>query len=152
MVTIPPRLYLAYGSNLCLEQIRARCTSSQPVAAVRIQGWRLGFYGQQSRNWGIGGVATLIPDTTASTHGALYVLSEADEAKMDVFEGIPFAYAKVEDFTAHVSGFEQLNGQQVYTYIKVDTSQANSPSEKYIDTIRQGYRDWRLPLNHLAGW
>ena len=39
------RLYIAYGSNLNLEQMRCRCPTAEVVDKATLDGWRLRFRG-----------------------------------------------------------------------------------------------------------
>lgn len=148
------RLYLAYGSNLSRAQMAQRCPGAQPVAAVAIGGWQLGFFGEETKRWGKGGVATLIPATAPTlmdysfgssgqfTPAALYLLDLNEEQLLDQFEGFPDFYTKRNDFAQ----FTSVNGREpddiVFAYLKNDLSLPNPPSPLYLDTIAQGYRDW----------
>lgn len=38
------KLYIAYGSNLNLEQMAHRCPTAQVVGASMLKNWRLMFY------------------------------------------------------------------------------------------------------------
>ena len=38
------RLYIAYGSNLNLEQMAHRCPTAQAVGTATLKNWRLMFY------------------------------------------------------------------------------------------------------------
>jgi len=48
------RLYIAYGSNLNLEQMKRRCPTAEVVGAVELKNWRLWF-----RRGNHGAVATI---------------------------------------------------------------------------------------------
>jgi len=120
-----------------------RCPQAKPVASVKLNGWKLAFVGAQTKRWGPGGVATIVPDAKANTPAALYLLSAEDEQALDSFENIQAGkYRKYENVLVY-------EGQSAFTY-KAHISDENSPSRRYIETIRQGYRDWGLPLAALA--
>jgi len=144
------RLYLAYGSNLSSRQMQTRCPEVLPFVAVTIQGWRLDFFGARSGNWGFGGVASLVEDAPALSYGALYDLTAADEARLDEFEGYPSFYAKREDFAQFIKGVGLAQSDVVFAYLKNDMSIPNPPARAYLETIRQGFADWELPLEALA--
>ena len=138
-----PRLYLVYGSNLSKAQMRNRCPQAVPVAPVTLDGWQLLFVGAETKRWGQGGVATIVPYAEASTPAALYLLSAEDERALDGFEGVQTgSYRKQESVLVY-------EGQPVFTYV-ANASDENPPSRRYLETIRQGYRDWNLPLAALA--
>lgn len=149
-MTFSRRLCLAYGSNLSRAQMLSRCPQAQPIAAVTIQGWRLDFFGARSGNWGPGGVASLVADEAGVSCGALYDLTAADEARLDEFEGYPSFYAKREDFAQFIEGAGLAQSDVVFAYLKNDLSFPNPPARAYLETIRQGFSDWDLPLDVLA--
>jgi hypothetical protein len=140
------RLYFAYGSNLALSQMRERCPQSVPVAPYALPHHRLEFVGECTRRWGTGGVATVIPFAGASVHGALYRLSAEDEARLDVCEGVSRGqYRKDVELL-------RCDGEPVLIYIAaLDGILPHPPNAKYLAVIRQGYSDWNLPLEVLAG-
>ncbi len=140
------RLYFAYGSNLSLAQMRERCPWSTPVAPFVLEHQRLEFVGERTRRWGRGGVATVIPQAGGCVHGALYHLSADDEARLDGFEGVSRGQYR-KDVT-----LLRYENEPVLLYIAAGTAlQANPPNAKYLDVLRQGYNDWNLPLDALAG-
>lgn len=160
----PQRLYFAYGSNLNREQMlvaesagtnepeySGRCPDSECVAPYILEGYRLQFVGERTKRWGRGGVATIVPAAAGRVYGALYRVSQADEELLDGYERVdPQSssagnYFKAEDVCRH-------NGEPAFTYIataKLVTP--NHPNQRYLDTIRRGFKQWGLPLNELDG-
>lgn len=156
----PPRLYFAYGSNLYRPQMRCdspdselarrqrlnRCPDSEPVASYVLSGFRLAFVGERTARWGRGGVATVMPAAGRQVHGALYRISAADEAALDRAEGVAQG-TYYRDLTT--IGFE---GEPALMYVaSAALSPENRPNELYLETIREGYRQWGLPLGALDG-
>ncbi|MEP0813282.1 MAG: gamma-glutamylcyclotransferase [bacterium] len=131
-------LYFAYASNLFKAQMAVRCRQSVPVRAAVLEGYQLAFVGESVR-WDGGGTATIIPKEGASVPGALYELSVTDERSLDRFEGVPTVYDRLEI---------EIDGEKAYTYIGRSTD-FRPPSERYLDTIRKGYRDWGHPEDPL---
>ena len=147
----PVKLYFAYGSNLSLAQMRERCPDSVPIAAHILPDHRLEFVGSSSQRWGVGGVATVVPQPGSKVYGALYRLTAEDEARLDLYEAVNPArpgegkYVKNEKLLDY-------KGEWALLYLATAMVQGvNSPSTKYLGVIRQGYRDWGLPLDELAG-
>jgi gamma-glutamylcyclotransferase len=105
-------LYFAYGSNLSLEQMAARCPESRYIGLARLHDFR----------WQINqrGVANVVPKHGSVVEGLCYLLSRKDEVRLDKNEGVPTAYVKeyeeVELFTA--SG--AIVGRQVKEIIDHD--------------------------------
>ena len=44
-----PRLYIAYGSNLNLDQMARRCPTSEMISTTFLRNWRLRFRGEYRR-------------------------------------------------------------------------------------------------------
>lgn len=130
----PDRLYFAYGSNLNVDQMRMRCPDSRPVTACKLPGWSLEF----------ARVLTIEKDKPMSCYGALYLVSEADELSLDRFEGWPRVYRKQR---THVT----LKGGRlpVFFYVKNGVRDLEPPAPAYYAKVKQGYKDWHLPVEHL---
>lgn len=99
MASPSPVLYFAYGSNLWLAQMAARCPSSPLTGLARLRGYK----------WFINarGYANIAPTTNpkkssgdgddstdSEVWGLIYALSPPDEAQLDLNEGVPYAYEK----------------------------------------------------------
>lgn len=91
-------VYFAYGSNLWLEQMTQRCPTSTYLGIARLNDYR----------WIINsrGYANIVSSppppsqisNTATTdnlvYGMVYSLLPTDEARLDINEGVPYAYTK----------------------------------------------------------
>jgi len=153
---VPRKLYFAYGSNLYKPQMQMRtgdsgtgsdeyanrCPDSVEVATYTLREHRLAFVGEGTQRWGRGGVATVIPAAGQAVHGALYRISAADEEVLDGMEG---GYYNDEETITR-------QGEHVLMYVATAAmGSENPPSAKYLNRIREGYRQWGLPLEALAG-
>lgn len=123
------KLYFAYGANLNMSAMAQRCPDAEPVSAFYLPGQRLTF----------SGVATIVPDESAVVPGALWRISPRDEANLDVFEGFPDLYRK-KNF--------RINGRKFMAYVMNETTEW-PPNPGYVNTIRQGYLDWKLDTSTL---
>ena len=85
------RYYLAYGSNLNVKQMVLRCPDAKPLGTGEIAGYRLLFKGSKS-----GAYLTIEPQEGAKVPVAVWEVSEADEKKLDRYEGFPAFYYKKE--------------------------------------------------------
>jgi hypothetical protein len=74
------RNYLAYGSNLCVDQMARRCPAARAKEVIQVPGWR--FCINQL------GVATLLRDESATIYGLIWSLSAACEEALDRYEGV----------------------------------------------------------------
>ncbi|MFA5638394.1 MAG: gamma-glutamylcyclotransferase family protein [Anaerovoracaceae bacterium] len=123
-------LYLAYGSNLNLEQMAHRCPTAKPVGATFLKDYALFFRGGHG-----GAVATVEPTKGARVPVLVWEITPADEAALDRYEGFPFLYRKE---TVRV----RLDGKTatVMVYIMNDERTPGSPSCYYYSVILEGYK------------
>lgn len=124
------KLYLAYGSNLNLEQMANRCPTAKVVGASQINDRRLLFRGAH-----VGAVATIEPCKGDNVPVLVWEITPADEAALDRYEGWPFLYRKE---TVKV----KLDGKTVkaMVYIMNDGRPLGQPSCYYYSTILEGYK------------
>lgn len=79
-------LYFAYGSNINLEQMAARCPDAKPVGPVTLDNYELLFRG--------GGFATIAPRAGSQVQGLLWEITPRSERALDFYEGYPSFYEK----------------------------------------------------------
>lgn len=82
-------LYIAYGSNMDMDQMAYRCPDAAYVDTVMLDGWRLMFKGSQSGNY-----ATIEREEGCKVPALLWEVSKADERSLDRYEGFPHFYYK----------------------------------------------------------
>jgi Gamma-glutamyl cyclotransferase, AIG2-like len=132
-----PVVYFAYGSNLHLTQMRSRCPESALLQPALLEGYRLAFRGH-SRRWG-GGAATILPAPGDTVPGLLYLLSAADLALLNGFEGHPHVYGHlpVQVLARDGARLEAL------TYQRLDGT-PNAPSLRYFHQIWRSSKAFAL--------
>ncbi|MDR1217335.1 MAG: gamma-glutamylcyclotransferase [Oscillospiraceae bacterium] len=121
------RLYIAYGSNLNLEQMALRCPTAKPVGAGKIEGYALVFRG---------GVANIEPSETSDVPALVWDIRPDDEAALDRYEGYPTLYIKRD--------IEVETDREIVTamaYVMARGIAPAMPSRAYYETIRRGYED-----------
>lgn len=123
------KLYLAYGANLNQANMAWRCADAVAVQPFYLLDWRLAF----------SGVATVQPSKGDRVPGALWAISDQDEAALDRFEAWPSLYRK--------QTLRQDNLEFMLYVMNSDSPQ--EPSAGYVLTIAQGYQDWGLDLADL---
>lgn len=74
------RRYLAYGSNLCAQQMAQRCPQAEAGEVITLSGWRFAINRR--------GVATLLQEDGAEAVGLVWHLTEACERHLDRYEGV----------------------------------------------------------------
>lgn len=80
----PSRYYLAYGSNLSVERMQARCPNAVAFGLALIPGYRLLF--KKSKT---GSYATIEQDANCCVPALVYKISEYDETLLNRYEGCP---------------------------------------------------------------
>ena len=126
-------LYFAYGSNLNHFQMKRRCKDSVFLKKYEIKDYRLNFRSNYR-------AADIEKKKNSIVVGALYEISKSDEKKLDLYEDFPILYKKMY--------FKYYN-KKVMTYIMIKKSEFRYPSEKYLNVIKQGYKDCKLDKTYL---
>ena len=127
------RTYIAYGSNLNLEQMKYRCPHSRPIGTAMLKDYELEFRG----------VATIVPKKGSSVPVLLWEISPQDEEAMNRYEGFPHLYQQEEHEI-------DLNGQKVsgMAYV-MNGGEISPPSYGYHHTILQGYHENGMDVSYL---
>lgn len=115
-------LYLAYGSNINLEQMQFRCPTAKRVDTAMLNGYELEFRG----------VATIVPKQDSAVPVLLWELEPQDERALDRYEGYPRLYRK-ETLEIEVNGQKR----EAMAYLMNGMSIA-PPSGTYYEAIRAG--------------
>ena len=126
-------LYFAYGSNLNHFQMKKRCKDSIFLKKINLKDFRLTFRSKYK-------AADIEPKKNSIVPGALFEISKSDEKKLDVYEDYPILYKK--HYFCHY-------GKKVMTYIMVKKTLFTFPREKYLNIIKQGYKDCNLDKQFL---
>lgn len=128
------QLYIAYGSNINLEQMAYRCPHSKVVGTSKIKGYELEFRG----------VATIVPKENASVPVLIWELDERDLPILNKYEGFPSFYRQEK------MPFE-LNGKSYkgMAYL-MNRGTISPPSPQYYNTILQGYQENGLDESYLG--
>lgn len=125
------RIYLAYGSNMNIQQMARRCPEAKLLGTSCIEGYSLEFHGRKG-----GAVATIIPQKDSRVPVAVWELSESDELSLDMYEGFPRLYYKKD-----LSVFLGKRKVQAFAYIMAAGYPVEMPSEYYFNVILAGYTD-----------
>lgn len=123
------KVYLAYGSNLNLEQMAWRCPYATVLGPVELSGFRLLFRGSK-----YGAVATVEPEDGVSVPALLWEITPRDEEALDRYEGFPRFYRK-ETVTVELGG----KPVEAMVYVMKDGYAPGLPSDGYLNTILEGY-------------
>jgi len=126
-------IYFAYGSNLNHFQMKRRCKDSVFLKKFELKGYSLNFRSRYR-------AADIEKKRNSIVPGALYQISKSDEKKLDVYEDFPILYKKMY--------FNYYN-KKVMAYIMNKKTQFRYPTEKYLNVIKQGYKDCKLDNKYL---
>ena len=126
-------LYFAYGSNLNLFQMKRRCKDSVFLKKYELKGYKLNFRSKYR-------AADIEKSKNFIVPGALFEISKSDEKKLDVYEDFPILYKKLY--------FSYYN-KTVMTYIMVNKTEFRYPTERYLNVVKQGYKDCNLDIKFL---
>lgn len=133
-------IYLAYGSNLNVEQMKHRCPDARKIGATVIENYKLNFRGTRRGS----GVANIERCKGCTVPVGIWSITKADEESLDMYEGYPFLYMK--DYLRFTYGEREYFG---LAYIMRPGHPVMEPTGWYEDTIRIGYADFgidTLPL------
>lgn len=123
------KLYIAYGSNLNIEQMSHRCPYATPIGNAVLKDYEFLFRG------GCGGsVATVEPKAGASVPVLIWEITPRCKDALDRYEGWPRLYRK-ETMGVAFGG----KTVEAMVYIMDEWHPLGSPSQGYLNTIKEGY-------------
>ena len=128
--------YLAYGSNLNVEQMNWRCPGADILGTSVINDYELVFRR---------GVLTIEPKEGACVPVGVWAIDMYDEAALDVYEGYPRMYRK-EYMNVELDG-ETISA---LVYVMNEGRKIMPPSTTYFKTCVRGYRDFGFPTKPLV--
>ena len=145
------KYYLAYGSNLNVDQMKYRCPDAKPAAVTKIPNYHLLFRR---------GFLTIEPQQGSSVPVVVWKISDRDEKNLDRYEGYPKFYRK-EIFPILLNGYKDMDAYragkrsvqekvgEAMVYIMNDGFPAQQPSSSYLETVKQGYAAFKMDVNYL---
>jgi len=124
--------YIAYGSNMVQEQIAYRCPDARLIGMGYLPGAQLEFFlhatvERSQIKAGRNPVPTRVPV-------AVWEISEADEQRLDRYEGYPSYYIKAERTVCMTDGSE-IKGM-IYL---MNHKRVAPPTRDYYEGIRRAY-------------
>ena len=139
------RHYIAYGSNLNVRQMLMRCPSARMIGTSVVKDYRLMFKGSQT-----GSYLTIEPAVGCEVPVGVWAVSEADERALDRYEGYPSFYYKKE-LTLPITGIRsgQIRQRKVFVYIMHEERRLGLPTDFYLHTCIEGYRNFGFDLDTL---
>tara|TARA_B100002051_G_scaffold275090_1_gene317854 strand:- start:3602 stop:4003 length:402 start_codon:yes stop_codon:yes gene_type:complete len=126
-------LYFAYGSNLNHFQMKRRCKDSLFLKKMNLKDFKLTFRSKYR-------AADIEKNKNSLVPGGLFEISKSDEKKLDVYEDYPTLYKK---------HYFYYYGKKVMTYTMNKKTPFRYPTERYLNIVKQGYKDCKLNLKFL---
>lgn len=137
------KYYIAYGSNLSVEQMAYRCPDAKIAGQAVLAGWELLFRG----------CATIAPNPKKNTPVLVWEISERDEGNLDLYEGYPNYYRK-EDLNIELLR-EEAEPEMVtaMVYIMENDFGHRAPSRYYYKVLHDGYKAFHFPMHiRIRNW
>tara|TARA_B100001029_G_C14826707_1_gene320718 strand:+ start:163 stop:528 length:366 start_codon:yes stop_codon:yes gene_type:complete len=113
--------------------MKRRCKDSKFLKKIILKNFRLTFRSKYR-------AADIEIKKNSKVPGALFEISKSDEKKLDIYEDYPILYKKFY-FTYY--------GKKVMTYTMMKKTSFKFPTERYLNVVKQGYKDCKLDQNYL---
>lgn len=131
------KLYIAYGSNLNLAQMTARCPSARVYAKGVLNNWELVYRGAKRNSH-----ATIERKSGSTVPVLVWEIQPIDEYRLDIYEGYPRYYFK-KNIMVDIEGKKK----KAMVYIMDEKQLPGRPSASYVRTILQGYIDNNMDIS-----
>ena len=130
------KYYLAYGSNLSIEQMLLRCPTAVYMGTGEIKDYRLLFRGSKTGNY-----LTIEKKKGRSVPVVVWKVGETDEAALDLYEGYPRFYRK-EEMEIQVKNL--IDGTPIgmllaFVYVMDEKRPLGRPTSRYLGICMEGY-------------
>ena len=134
--------YVAYGSNMSVEQMARRCPGAKIVGTGVIEGWQLLFRGRP-----YSAVATVEKGRwNEKVQVLVWEINRSHEMALDIYEGFPKLYTKVS-IPVQLDSGEIID--EAMAYVIDPTLEFGAPSEYYFGVIRDAYLDFGMDVKKL---
>jgi gamma-glutamylcyclotransferase (GGCT)/AIG2-like uncharacterized protein YtfP len=132
-----PMKYIAYGSNMSVEQMETRCPDARLIGTGHIEGAQLEFYVHAT----VERARIKCNRSSAPTRVpvAVWEISRNDELRLDSYEGVPAYYIK-EEWPVTMEDGTVITGM-IYL---MQAKRPGAPTADYYNGIRAAYEDLGL--------
>ena len=124
------RLYIAYGSNLSVEQMALRCPDARIVGKAVLPDWKLCFKTH----------ADIEPCKGFQVPVLVWEIAPGDEVNLDHYEGYPAYYIK-KDLDIAMTGLDGENPEEAtaMVYVMKGEHTLRPPWVSYYGVLEEGY-------------
>jgi hypothetical protein len=131
-------MYFAYGTNMNMESMAIRCPTAKPIGWAGLSGWRLII---NTDGW-----PTIVPCPGTVLYGALWKLTDEDEAALDFYEDISGGlYSKQE----LVVTMHNDQSQSALVYIAANSTAGHYAEKDVLADILHGAVQFELPSGYM---
>ncbi len=137
------KFYLAYGSNLSVEQMLQRCPQAIYVGTGELKDYRLLFRGSLT-----GSYLTIERKRNRTVPVLVWMVTDEDEAALDLYEGYPRFYRKEElqvEVRSLIDG-SAIGTVPAFVYVMDATRPLGRPTERYFWVCAEGYERFGFDL------
>lgn len=140
------KYYLAYGSNLNMEQMKYRCPNARPVGTAVIEDYELLFKGSKT-----GSYLTIEKKDYSDVPVGVWEVSPNDERALDRYEGFPaFYYKKEIKIEMRCFKTAKIKIVKAFVYIMHENRHIGIPTSNYMMTCMTGYHDFGFDYDVLT--
>ena len=132
--------YLAYGSNLNLENMKIRCPHSKPIGSTLLKDYRLVYKGSENGY----SYLTLEECIDETTPLGIFEISNLDIESLYRYEGYPTLYSK-QYITIKINGRKE----KALIYLMNPQFDYKIPSQGYINICKKGYNAFNFDTTIL---
>jgi len=133
------KYYLAYGSNLNIDQMKKLCPYSTPIGPTLLSNYRLVFKGTDLKSF-----LTIEPCEGSEVPVGIFQITPFDEARLDYYEVVPTLYTK--ETISITYNNEEI---EAIVYVMDPMYSYHLPSSLYISKCLKGYQDFKLNPEYI---
>lgn len=132
--------YLAYGSNLNIQDMKKRCPSAKIIGTSILNNYHLVYKGSNIN----AAYLTIEPQKKSIVPIGIYKLNKSDIKNLDYYEGYPLLYSK-----KYILIKTNRTLKQALIYVMNEEFDYHIPNPSYIETCKKGYDDFGFDLDIL---
>jgi Gamma-glutamyl cyclotransferase, AIG2-like len=130
-------LYFAYGSNMSVVDMRARCFGATALGAATLPHWRFVINPD--------GYGSVEPRANGVVHGVLWRVTPRDLAALNAYENIGGGLYRCRILPVRLGGC--LAAALVYVACRRGSG---TPRPGYIDLVVAAAREWQFPERYIG--
>ena len=134
------KYYIAYGSNLNVEQMKWRCPGARAISTATLKNYRLMFKGSQT-----GAYLTIEKYSKGKVPVVVWEVTDRNIKALDRYEGYPNFYYKKDIRIKCDDG----HFRDCFAYIMHERNSIEAPHMYYVETCLEGYQHFGFDVNYL---